>query len=288
MKAVDEGEVILFHLNMQDRAPSARPLAGLAIYTLEEAVKARAAQNRPEQHTYVVIDEFHYIAGHSLGELISTVRDWGLHLVLANQASGQLKAYDPDLAEVIRKSTVIEQYFTPGRDRDEIEHLQQASGLTLEYLQGWSESNRGWFRRLNPQRTEALSLNTIYANSDEQLASLVILHDGVVRPPAERVQPVQGLYPIPKAQWQAYRAPLPSRPKPASPPPRHAAPPRPERRTASRTEQAPVAPRQAAAQASDESLAESPWQQRMQACWERLEELEGRTHDSAPRQGKLF
>lgn len=218
-RAVDEGEVILFHLNMQDRAPSARPLAGLALYTLEEAVKARAARNLPEQHTYVVIDEFHYVAGHSLGELISTVRDWGLHLVLANQATGQLKAYDPDLAEVIRKSTVIEQYFTPGRDAAEIEHLQQASGLEFEYLEAWSESQRGWFRRLNPHQTESLSLETIYAHSDEQLASLVIVHDGVVRPPAERVQQVHGLYPIPKAQWQAYRAPLPSRPRPAPPPP---------------------------------------------------------------------
>lgn len=286
-RAVDEGEVILFHLNMQDRAPSARPLAGLAIYTLEEAVKARAAQNRPEQHTYVVIDEFHYIAGQALGELVSTVRDWGLHLVLANQATGQLKAYDPYLAEVIRKSTVVEQYFTPGRDTAEIEHLQQASGLKLEYLEGWSESQRGWFRRLNPQKTEALSLDTIYANSDEQLASLVILHDGVVRAPAERVQPVQGLYPIPKAQWQAYRAPLPSRPRP-TPPPSAEAPPR-ESRTNSRAKTTATAPQSPAAQgASGEPRPDSPWQGRMRACWERLERDEGRATEGPREPGKLF
>lgn len=289
LEAVENGEVILFHLYMQDRAPSARPLAGLALYTLEEAVKSRAARGRPEQHTYVVIDEFHYIAGHALGELVSTVRDWDLHLMLSNQSSGQLKAYDPDLAEIIRKSTVVEQYFTPGRDREEIEHLQQASGIALEYLVSWVETAQGWRQGLTPRWTSGLSLEQVYASSDEHLASLVIINDGVVRPPPERVQPVQGLYPIPKGLWDDYRSPLPPRPVPPAAD-RERTTARPSKPTRTRTDKPPKsAPRPSSDVEEAAEQSADPWQDRMRAVWQRLEAAERADQDGAKsRQRDLF
>jgi hypothetical protein len=271
LRAISEAEVVLFHLHMQDRAASARPLVGLALYTLEEAVKTRAARNLETCDTYVVIDEFYYIGGHAFGELISIARDWGLHFILANQASGQLKTYDPNLSEVIRKNTVVEQYYTPGRDREELEHLQRVTGLKLEYLESWANTTDGWFQRLNSHLVQGLSLDEIYASSDQDLASLVFIHDGVPRAALDRVRPVQSLYPIPKALWDDFRRPLP----PARVPDKPVQEPisRPVRREPTKK---PTAGRQPPKNTVRSEPSGGRLQARLQACWQQIEAEEGR------------
>src|SRR5690606_30038232 len=89
LRVLEDGEVVYFYLELEGSAPSLRQIASMALYTLVQAAKERRWRGLPTRNTCVIIDEFYHIAGKSFGELLSTVRHLGLHMVLANQTTAQ-------------------------------------------------------------------------------------------------------------------------------------------------------------------------------------------------------
>jgi hypothetical protein len=212
LRALEDAEVVYFFLEMEDQAPSLRQVASLALYTLVQAAKYRYRQGLPHRQTYVVIDEFYHIAGKSFGELMSTVADWGLHFVLANQSRRQLLNHDPSLPDVVSTNTSVQQIFSLSPEDEEI--FQKAAGETRDYLSSFGVDGFGGWRVGSSQFvTSRLSDQQLKEVNDTNLASLVLIQDGVRHAPARRVLRVQGLYPLPLEAYQRFRStPLPQLP----------------------------------------------------------------------------
>jgi hypothetical protein len=211
LQVLEDCEVVYFFLEMEDQAPALRQVASLALYTLEQAAKFRYRQSAPQRHTYVLIDEFYHIAGKSFGELLSTVADWGLHIVLANQSRKQLENHDPALPEVVQANTGVEQALTFQAD-DEMD-FRKASGEIRDRLKSHSYATRDESMSVSDFVTSCLTDHDLKRVNDTKLASLVIMNDGKPHREGKRVLKVQGLYPISEATYQRYRrTPLPQLP----------------------------------------------------------------------------
>jgi hypothetical protein len=210
-QALDDCEVLYFFMQMEGEAPSLRQVASLALYSLVEAAKHRYHQGLPRRDTYVIIDEFYHIAGKSFGELLSTVRAWGLHMVLANQNLEQLKTHDPSLPDIVSANIGVEQAFT--WPPDEEEYFQKAAGETSEYLHSYNYSTRSEGYSLSEHKTSFLSDRDLKNVNDTLLASLMLIRDGKPSEPGKRVLKVQALYPLSFERYSHFEnTPFPQRP----------------------------------------------------------------------------
>ena len=138
-----------------------------------QAAQSRHDSSRPERTTYVLIDEFYHIAGKSFGDLLSTVRGWGLRFILANQTPKQLEHHDPTLPDVIRGNTMVEQAFTLTPE-DEL-YFREASGETLRMLQSASLGPYGVSLSVAPSREMELTDKDMKRANDTRLRSVVLI-----------------------------------------------------------------------------------------------------------------
>lgn len=216
-EAIDEGEVVYFYLNVQEDGSPLRQLAAIILATLVSAAKQKLSSGRSPVPIYVVIDEFFHIAGKSFGDLLATVREWGVHFVLANQNSAQLKGHDANLPSVIHTNTVIKQFFSAVNE-DEIDFLREASGIKKDFLRSTSVTGKRQSFSVAEQQSWHLNTDQIMGISDRQLLSALVVDDGMVRAPGSRVRVVQALYPLSRLQYEVnHITPLPKWPNPAEP-----------------------------------------------------------------------
>jgi len=227
LRVLEDSEVVYFYLELEGEAPSLRQIASFALYTLVQAVKERRWRGLPGRSTYVFVDEFYHIAGKSFGELLSTVRHLGLHLVLANQTRSQLESHDRSLPSIVEANSVVQLAYT--FTAEEQEHFSLEAGQQKEFLNSYSinpvnnparmvgvSAREGWTSRLSDDELKFVN--------DTRLGALLLLQDGTSRPGA-RIRQLQTLYPIPKVLYDLYHdTPLPRRPIVETPPPAPAPP----------------------------------------------------------------
>ncbi len=123
-RAIEEGEVIYFFLPAMSQQITVRPVAGLALYTIEKTARRRKGQGQPVKKSWVIVDEFQELSGKSFGSFLIMCRSVGLTLFLANQHNSQLRTRDLDLQPIVSTNTRLKLYFTVD-GKDEIEELQQ-------------------------------------------------------------------------------------------------------------------------------------------------------------------
>jgi type IV secretory pathway TraG/TraD family ATPase VirD4 len=211
-RALEDCEVLYFFLQMDAEAPTLRQIASFAFFTLVEAAKFRCYSDPPlpQRHAFVIMDEFYHIAGTSFGELLSTVRGWGLHTVLANQSMAQLKNHDENLPDVVKTNVGVEQAYT--LQPDDEEYFQRAAGERSEFVTSFNISTRSSGTTFSERKASYLSDVDLKRANDTRLASLVIIDDGKPKPPGRRVLKVQGYYPVSRTEYQRYeRTPFPKR-----------------------------------------------------------------------------
>jgi hypothetical protein len=261
MRALEDSEVVYFFLELEGEAPSLRQIAALALYTLVQAMKERRYLGLPTRSTYVIVDEFYHIAGKSFGELLSTVRHLGLHLVLANQTRSQLENHDKALPSIVDANTVVTLAYS--FTVEEAEQFALESGEEKEFLSGYSlnpvknefglisvSAKEAWTTRLRDQDLKFVN--------DTRLAALLLVKDGAFQQGA-RVRKVQTLYPIPKVLYDLYQdTPLPRKPELPQPGPEVPPAAKPAEASVRRTEVKPNA-------------AANPLHARMEAVWHEME-----------------
>lgn len=131
--ALDNSEVVYFFCPTMGQATTARQVAGLGLYTLLAAAQLRkdsgANHGAGHRHAWVIVDEFHELAGKSFASLLAQSSKFGISLILANQTTTQLETRDTDLASVVRDNCLAKIYFTVTGKRD------------FDELQGFSEED---------------------------------------------------------------------------------------------------------------------------------------------------
>lgn len=267
LRVLEDSEVVYFYLELEGEAPSLRQIAAFALYTLVQAVKERRWLGLPGRSSYVFIDEFYHIAGKSFGELLSTVRHLGLHLVLANQTRSQLENHDRSLPSIVEANTVAKLAFS--LTAEEAEQFALEAGQTKEFLNSFSSptvknpiigvsAREGWTSRLSDDDLKLIN--------DTRLAALLLVQDGTFRPGA-RIRKLQTLYPIPRILYDHYHeTPLPRR-RTVEPPPVTPTPSRPEQ--SSPAASPPVEPVPASTAELDPQT--TRLSERMHAIWQEVE-----------------
>jgi hypothetical protein len=214
LRVLEDSEVVYFYLELEGEAPSLRQIAAFALYTLVQAAKERRALGLPTRSTYVIIDEFYHIAGKSFGELLSTVRHLGLHMMLANQTTSQLENHDKALPSIISTNTVAKIAYT--LTSEEAREWSLESGEKKELLRGFSRDPlKHEFGLMGVSAREAwtsnLSDDALKFVNDTRLAALLLVQDGNFHQ-GSRVKRLQTLYPIPKILYDLYQdTPFPRR-----------------------------------------------------------------------------
>ncbi len=137
-RALDHSEVVYFFCPSMGQATTARQIAGLGLYTLLAAAQLRKDQGHNKgqghRHAWVIVDEFHELAGRSFASLLAQSSKYGISLILANQTTTQLENRDVNLAHVVRDNCLAKMYFTVTGKQD------------FDDLQGFSEEDRDLLR----------------------------------------------------------------------------------------------------------------------------------------------
>lgn len=133
-RALDDSEVVYFFCPSMGQATTARQIAGLGLYTLLAAAQLRKDQGHNKgansRHAWVLVDEFHELAGRSFASLLAQSSKYSISLILANQTTTQLENRDINLAHVVRDNCLAKMYFTVTGKQD------------LEELQAFSQEDR--------------------------------------------------------------------------------------------------------------------------------------------------
>lgn len=214
LRVLEDSEVVYFYLELEGEAPSLRQIAAFALYTLVQAAKERRSLGMPTRSAYVIIDEFYHIAGKSFGELLSTVRHLGLHMVLANQTTSQLENHDKALPSIVSTNTVAKLAYT--LTNEEAREWSLESGEKKELLKGYSRDPlKHEFGLMGISARESWTTNlgdeALKFVNDTRLAALLLVQDGSFHQGA-RVKQLQTLYPIPRVLYDLYQdTPLPRR-----------------------------------------------------------------------------
>jgi hypothetical protein len=220
-RVLEDCEVVYFYLELLDETPPLRQIAGLALYSILEAAKARDRAGHVQRETFVFVDEFYHIAGPSFGDFIAAIRGWQIRLVLANQQRTQLELHQTGLSDIVQINSSVKQTYSID-DRDNALDWQFASGSKL----GPNISHD----KNDPDRSKIswtdqfwLNANDMHEVNDTKLRSLITFNDGQPHADGTRTIKVQGLYPISRAAYQSYRHTLfpssstPEPPKPTRP-----------------------------------------------------------------------
>lgn len=267
-RVLENSEVVYFHLRLQDQAASLRQIAAFAMYALIQAAQVRRQRGLPQRDTFVIIDEFYHIAGKSFGDMLATVREWGLRFILSHQTPDQLKHHDAALPDVIQGNTAVEQAYALTQDDERYFQLASGEIQRMEQSVGY-DANRGYHYTIHPVRDYRLTDEAMKQTSDTPLRSALLTKfddRSGLRP--DRVQLVQAVYPLTTDHYQRLRfTPLPQRLAIALPPSPNDAPP-PKARPASPTAHPQEAPH------GGQHPNRSPLHERMRKKWSDLAALE--------------
>lgn len=138
-RAIQEGEIIYFFLPSMGKSVTVRPVAGLALFSLQQIAMRRPSLGLPIRRTWILIDEFQSIAGRSFENFLAQCRKFGLSLVLCHQTLSQLQNRDTALDDVVAKNTAVKLFFT-AEGVDEVEELQAYSQTERVLLNGTTDT----------------------------------------------------------------------------------------------------------------------------------------------------
>jgi hypothetical protein len=134
-RALENGEVIYFFLPTIGKTITVRPIAGLALYSLQQLAMRRPEEGLPSRRAWVFIDEFQSIAGRSFENFLVQCRKFQMSMFLCHQSLDQLKTKDSTLDQIVAKNTSLRMFFT-AEGQDEIDELQAMSRTTRVILHG--------------------------------------------------------------------------------------------------------------------------------------------------------
>ncbi len=185
-RALDDSEVIYFFCPSMGQATTARQVAGLGLYTLLAAAQLRkdsgANREAGHRHAWVIVDEFHELAGRSFASLLAQSSKFGISLILANQTTTQLETRDLNLAHVIRDNTLAKIYFTVTGKTDfddlqgfSLEHLQEIPGMSITQKSGLDTTTT---ESISHKITTQLKRDEILSTSATGNNCFMILDDG--------------------------------------------------------------------------------------------------------------
>ena len=184
--ALENSEVVYFFCPSMGQATTARQVAGLGLYTLLAAAQLRKDSGKNggagHRHAWVVVDEFHELAGRSFASLLAQSSKYGISLILANQTTTQLETRDVNLAHVVRDNTLAKIYFTITGKTD-FEDLQGFSLEATQELKGQNvREDDGLIRSISLSTVERLSTqlhrDTILKTSAKSNNFFFVLDDG--------------------------------------------------------------------------------------------------------------
>lgn len=257
-KALDQSEVVYFFCPSMGQATTARQVAGLGLYTLLAAAQLRkdsgANQGGGHRHAWVIVDEFHELAGRSFASLLAQSSKFGISLILANQTTTQLETRDMNLAHVVRDNTLAKIYFTVTgkQDFDDLQGMSQEDSQELDY-RNKTKTTRNAFETsisemIQHRITTKLKRDEILSTSSTGKNCFLILDDGSGHHEPRRLFTDYTIFP---EEFHKYKnQPIPKRTpstsaniedeaSAATPPERAAAPTTPDRKTsAAKTEAA--------------------------------------------------
>jgi len=125
-------EVIYFSIRATDDEAAGHTIAKLALFSLLTAVNTIPEQDK--KRTYVVIDEFQYIALDILARLFEQAAGLKVSYILANQSLFTL----PDIIqEVLAENTAFRQIFRAGSVKAR-KHIRERSGDSIYKLHSWT------------------------------------------------------------------------------------------------------------------------------------------------------
>ncbi len=185
-RALDDSEIIYFFCPSMGQATTARQVAGLGLYTLLATAQLRkdsgANQGVGHRHAWVIVDEFHELAGRSFASLLAQSSKFGISLILANQTTTQLETRDVNLAHVIRDNTLAKMYFTVTGKQD-FDDLQGFSSEDLQPIPGQavvhdSGLNERITESISHRITSKLKRDEILSTSSKGKNCFLILDDG--------------------------------------------------------------------------------------------------------------
>jgi hypothetical protein len=162
--------------------PGSSPeVARLATFMLMMA----STMSKRKVPVYLVIDEFQRMASRNLDYLLQLARSMGVAVILANQSMQDLKRYD--LVPTLETNCRYRQWFAVSGWEDQ-DRLSQASGETIDLLNGRSESQSSNSRGIGTSTSTScssnqfigprLTKNDIKLVSDEDRKSIVLINRG--------------------------------------------------------------------------------------------------------------
>lgn len=134
-RVLENGEVVYFFLPTIGKTITVRPIAGLALYSLQQLAMRRPEEGLPPRRAWVFIDEFQSIAGRSFENFLVQCRKFQMSLFLCHQSLDQLETKDSTLDQIVAKNTSLRMFFT-AEGQDEIDELQAMSRTARVILHG--------------------------------------------------------------------------------------------------------------------------------------------------------
>lgn len=175
LRLADQGGIAYFRLN-PDLDPFLAPLVGkLVIAAAFLTMQFRAAQRLPKRQGFVVMDEFHILAGQSLSTFLTQARSYHLGLLLANQSISSLKGINYDLTSLVMDNTPIK-FYCSIYDQKYQKQLIDSSGeevTVLRSTQMATQTNSGvtfeddsWVTGMRTSTSEAERVTTKLTQED--------------------------------------------------------------------------------------------------------------------------
>lgn len=144
-RAIEDGEVIYFHVSKPMESRAAAEVARLAMWCLVEAAAAREHVDKetiranpdyrlpPTRQCWLVCDEFHEVCYAQTAQILTACRSFGIGCVFATQSLELLDQHDAMLSEVVATNADVRMFFS-GSSPPEMRRWQEMSGEILEHL----------------------------------------------------------------------------------------------------------------------------------------------------------
>lgn len=183
---IDKRQVVYFWLPAAVESISVREVGKLALFCLLTAAIDRQREGKKPVQTYLVMDEFHKIAGENLKIVLEQARSFGLSVILANQTMSDLKNRDWDLRPTIRANARLQLFFST-TDPMEVKTLSSLSGEELaEYksettgvgMLSWNKMQEMTSVSFREELKPRLTTNDIARVSDHPLELLAYVTRG--------------------------------------------------------------------------------------------------------------
>lgn len=171
---LERGQVAYFWLPASQESITVREIANLAVFALHSAMVYRVNEGLDYRKAYLVIDEFHKLAGETFSVILEQSRYTGLSAILANQTVAQLKTPSFDLRETVMANTNLKLYFGI-HDMAEMMFFSKACGQEVSVFNSYSyaiqNTPQGRAESLTRTETETMqpkfSIDDIRAMSDD-------------------------------------------------------------------------------------------------------------------------